>query len=194
MSNITVDHDGVVQPNEQQPAPSSVVGARADRDATTGRFLRGNTAALVSGQRSQQFWRAADGERRATRGALLRQCGFSTDVDAPPALVAVIDGAAQAVLIRDACFGRVLDAGGPFTTHDRRRDVLRVWQEAADRALRHLQVIGLEPRQRDISLDDYLVSLDAGAPQDAHDGPQAAQDGASGDAGAGAADRRAGGQ
>lgn len=137
--------------------PFGTLEPTSGRDRTTGRFLRGNTAALVTGERSRQFWQAAEGERHARRLALLRQRGFTSEQDAPAALVAVSDGAAQAILLRNMSFVRLLELGGPTTMRDRRRDVLKVWENAADRALRHLQAIGLERVAGDVpSLDAYL--------------------------------------
>ncbi len=150
------------------PDPFGALGPVSGRDRATGRFAPGNRAALVTGERSRQFWEAADAERRAKRAALLRQRGFASEADAPPALVAVADGCAQAVILRDATFNRVIELGGPTTTHDRRRDVLKVWENASDRALRHLQAVGLETQERDaMSIEQYIERVNASpTPQD----------------------------
>jgi hypothetical protein len=71
-----------------------------------------------------------------------------TEEDAPTALLEAADGAAQALLIRNSAFLRLVESGGPTTLHDRRRTALDVWERASDRALRHLQVIGFERAPR----------------------------------------------
>jgi hypothetical protein len=130
--------------------PSGVVGTATDRDRVTGRFLRGNLAAMITGERSRQFWQAAEASRREMRRAYLAQRGFAREQDAPATLVAAADGAAQAVLLRNGAFERVIEAGGPVTTNDRQRAVVKSWENASDRAFRHLQVIGLESRESDV--------------------------------------------
>lgn len=72
--------------------------ARGDRDAVTGRFTPGNRAALVVGEHSTSFWREHEQEYRERREAMLRDCGH-TEADAPRALLDVVDGAVQGVLI-----------------------------------------------------------------------------------------------
>jgi hypothetical protein len=163
------------------PEPMRAIGPGSDRDGTTGRFIRGNVAALVTGERSRQFWLAAERERRATRAALLRQRGYASAQDAPPALVAVADGAAQALLVRDGCFNRLVESGGPTTTKDRHRAVLRAWEAASDRALKHLQAIGLETRERDVldcSIQEWAEREEAR--EQAESGPSAGTVGAPG--------------
>jgi len=166
-------------------APTGETGLVAGRDRASGRFLRGNTASVVSGERSRQFWQAAHQERVAKRLALLRQRGFSSEGDAPPALAAVCDGAAQAILVRDGTFNRLIESGGPTTTNDRPRAVLRAWEAASDRALKHLQAIGLETRERD-ALDCTITEWAErqeqaeqarGQAQEAHPGPNDTPDG-----------------
>jgi hypothetical protein len=155
------------------PEPLGAPGPTSGRNPVDGRFLPGNTAALVTGERSRQFWQAAESARRATRTALLAARGF-TERDAPAALAAVADGAAQALLIRDATFSKLMEAGGPTTTHDRRRDVLKVWEAASDRALKHLMAIGLETMERDVL--DCSPAEWAARQEQASSTPEAAQD------------------
>jgi hypothetical protein len=49
----------------------------------------------------------------------------------------------------------LIDSGGPVTDAGRTRRVLAVWQGAADRALAHLRVLGLDRVERDVSLADW---------------------------------------
>ncbi len=130
--------------------PISTAGPESDRDPKTGRFARGNQLSVITGSRSRQFWIAAESQRREMRMALLRQRGYDREVDAPPALVAVADGCAQALLVRDGSFNRLIEQGGPTTLRGRHRAVLTTWQMASDRALKHLQAIGLQRVEHDV--------------------------------------------
>ena len=129
--------------------------ANADRCAR-GHALKANTLALTSGARSTQFWQAAEAERQRLRRELLANKGLR-ELDAPAALVAVADGAAQAVLLRDGAFQRLIDSGGPMTSADRARRVFAVWATCCERAQRALQAFGLERQARPApSLDDLI--------------------------------------
>ncbi|MCX6539599.1 MAG: hypothetical protein NT151_11810 [Acidobacteria bacterium] len=123
-------------------APLGTVGPDAGRSALNGQFLPGNTAAMVVGDRSAQFWRAQDATRREIVGAVIADSGHTPD-DAPRALQIAAEGIAQAALVRDAAFDRMVESGGPLTSKDRGRRSLTVWLAASDRLLRHLQVVGL---------------------------------------------------
>ena len=139
------------------PEPCGVAGPEADRDERTGRFVRGNRAALIVGGRSTAFWAAVAGEQDARRAAILRDKGY-TNGEAPEALRAVVDGAVQAVLLRDAAFTRVIEVGGPLSLRGRNRAVFRVWLEASDRAASHMKLLGLDRHERKAStLTDYLA-------------------------------------
>jgi hypothetical protein len=127
--------------------PLGATGPEAGRDGR-GRFITANTVALVTGERSRAFWMAAEGQRRETRQALLQQRGH-TEADAPPALVLLCDGAAQACLVRDGAFNRLVESGGPTTTRGRHRAIVKTWESASDRAMKHLQAIGLDAHESD---------------------------------------------
>ena len=72
--------------------------------------------------------------------------------------MAVCDGAAQAALVRDGLFNRLIESGGPTTTTSRPRRVFESWRDAAVLSLRHLQAIGLERVAAAVpSLDSYLA-------------------------------------
>src|SRR5690606_11100173 len=85
-------------------APFGPNGGEADR-GRDGRFAPGNRAALVAGQFSAAFWAAAEARRGELRAAMLRDRGHTED-DAPEALRAAVDGAVQALLVRDSAFLR----------------------------------------------------------------------------------------
>lgn len=135
--------------------PIGAVGLTTGRDAA-GRFAAGNSAALVTGASSPAFWANVDGARREIAAAVVSDAGFA-EIDAPRALQLAADGLAQAALMRDAAFARVVEAGGPMTTAGRTRRAFVVWQAATDRLERHLRLVGLRrvPRAAQ-SLDDLL--------------------------------------
>lgn len=123
--------------------------AREDRDPSTGRFRPGNRAALVVGQHSAAFWADVEAVQRARRRALLSDRGHTED-DAPQALLDAVDGVVQAVLLRDSAFLHLAASGGPATLRGRRRAAFNVWLAASDRALRYLQLVGLERKARHV--------------------------------------------
>ncbi|MEO7189494.1 MAG: hypothetical protein ABI051_00410 [Vicinamibacterales bacterium] len=122
--------------------PSGDVGPITDRDER-GRFERGNRAAQITGARSVQFWEAADSLRRDLAAGILHDRGYSFD-DAPVALRLTALGLAEAQIVRDSAFARMVELGGPLTGKDRERGAHRVWSQASDRVLRHTSAIGFE--------------------------------------------------
>jgi len=147
MAPLDDDADAPVQPD----APSGAAGTDTGRDPRTGQFMSGNRAAMIVGDRSVQFWQACEGTRRDIVTAVLQDSGH-TLADAPRALRLAAEGIAQAALVRDAAFDRMVETGGPLTSRDRGRRSLTVWLAASDRLLRHLQVIGLERQARRLDL------------------------------------------
>jgi hypothetical protein len=105
--------------------------------------------ALVTGEHSALFWVGAEAVRQELTCKLLRDRGVADDP--PTALLEAANGAAQALIIRDSAFRRLVESGGPTTLHDRRRTALDVWESASDRALKHLQVIGFDRQQKAIT-------------------------------------------
>src|SRR5262249_48311418 len=99
--------------------PFGDIGLALDRDPS-GRFVVGNRAALVVGQHWNQFWQAQDGARREIVAAIIADAGHTTE-DAPRALTLTAEGIAQASLLRDAAFLRVVESAGPLTSSGRTR-------------------------------------------------------------------------
>ena len=143
-----------------ETAPTS---ADAGRDPRTGKFARGNRAAVVTGSRSVQFWQAAEAALEEMTVAILadRGCAYA---DAPVALRLAARGAAQAVLIREAAFARMTESGGPLSGSDRERGAHKIWAAASDRVLRHTQAIGYERKTTELpTIASYLASKRDGA-------------------------------
>jgi len=146
-------------------SPSGDVGAQHGRDAR-GRFTFGNREALVVGDRSMQFWHEHDRALRELVAGVIANEGHTTE-DAPPALTVVADGLAQATLVRDAAFRRVVEAGGPLTTADRVRRAFAVWTAAADRVERYVRLLPSGVRRapkRVPTLREYLSARSVDAP------------------------------
>src|SRR5689334_23132240 len=105
--------------------PFGAVGPAADRDSS-GRFTPGNRAAMIVGCRSSAFWAAHEATRRDICRDVIADGGFAAD-DVPRALQLAADGIAQATLLRDAAFLRVVESGGPMTSAGRTRRAFTVW-------------------------------------------------------------------
>jgi hypothetical protein len=97
----------------------------------------------VVGERSASFWRAQDSARRGIVEDVIADKGHTLDT-VPRALRLAADGAAQAALLRDSAFLRVIEDGGPFTVGGRMRRAFGIWQIASDRLERYLRLIGLD--------------------------------------------------
>lgn len=132
---------GIEDASQPSLAPLGTVGHRADRDAA-GRFVAGNTSALCTGQHSQQFWHAHQDARRDIAAEVMADAGFGPS-DAPRALVVACDGLAQAVLVRDSAFQRLVESGGPTTANGKARRAYGIWLSASDRVEKHLRITGL---------------------------------------------------
>jgi hypothetical protein len=143
---------------ETPAAPSGHVGLSPDRDEQ-GRWRKGNRAAVVVGERSLAFWAAHDATRREIVQSVLTDAGHLKD--APRALQLAANGVAQAAILRDAAYDRMLRDGGPLSSAGRPRRAYQVWLTAIDRLEKHLRLVGLTRRVQDVgsmNLRDYLAT------------------------------------
>lgn len=135
--------------------PSLVDAELATRDKR-GRFGQGNVAALVAGEHCEAFWAAQEGARREIIDTVVRDAGHVPG-DAPEALRLAAESVAQATLLRDSAYRRLVESGGPMTANGRTRRAFTVWLAAIDRLERHLRLVGLERAgRRAPSIADYL--------------------------------------
>jgi hypothetical protein len=111
--------------------------------------IKSAKTALVVGQRSVAFWRTEAGARREIRRGVIQDSGH-TEEDAPTALAIAAEGVAQAALVRDAAYLRLVESGGPLTASGRARRAFSVWREAADRLERHLRLVGIQRQARQV--------------------------------------------
>lgn len=123
-----------------------------------GRFGKGNTAALITGSRSAAFWEAAEAERQRIRTDTLSAMNVPTSEATAPEL-AIADGLAQSVLVRDSAFLKLQGDGGPVTTKGRARKAVDVWQTASQSAMRHAQVARGMRRERTFHADTLDAHL-----------------------------------
>jgi hypothetical protein len=101
-----------------------------------------NRGALNVGQHSAQFWRDADDQRVQIVSDVLKSAGFADTTAAPITMRIAADALAQSMLIRDAAFARLSDAGGPLTSADRTRRAFNVWESASAAVERCLKLLG----------------------------------------------------
>jgi hypothetical protein len=147
----------VVESAQPSALPLGQVGADADagRDHR-GRFAHGNCAALVTGQHSAQFWQAVDTKRREIRDEVLKDAG-ETPTTAPRVLLALADGIAQCILVRDSAFDSMVALGGPLTVEGRARRASKVWQTTHDAVASDARILGLKRVPKSVDdLHEYL--------------------------------------
>ena len=131
--------------------------------------MRGNRAALVVGASSAAFWAGlADAQRDIVR-AVIADAGHAA-ADAPRALRLAADGIAQAALLRDAAFQRVVESGGPMTSSGRTRRAFIVWQVADKAVERGLRLVGLRRVPRAVGRFEDEVERLVTAQEDAGSG------------------------
>ncbi len=161
---------------EAASVPSGAVGAvlcrcgAGQHPIDTGRCRNGHTwrgsaLALVTGARSAQFWQQAVGARHELAAAIIADAG-QVEVSAPRALQLAADSIAQAALLQTSAFERLVESGGPFTSSGRTRRAFSVWLSATDRLERHLKLVGLERRAKNLPGPlDYVNQGTAGEQQ-----------------------------
>lgn len=127
------------------------------RRCARGHVSRGNTAALVNGAKSLAYWQGVAEHRLALVGSFVSDAGYTTET-APAALLAVADGLAQALLIRDGAFARLVEEGGAITSTGKARRTLSVWSAAHSAAERHARTLGLTRIPRPTSPEANLAA------------------------------------
>jgi hypothetical protein len=122
------------------------LGGRPERDATTGRFLRGNVGALSTGARSAAFWREVNEAKAVIMARVLANLGGADEAGEIKA--GVIEQYAEAKLLRRSLFLDITAAGGTATQKNRARRLLAPYGQAFDRELKAAQVLGLARQPR----------------------------------------------
>ena len=116
------------------------------------------------GAHSAAFWLEHDAARREVAAAIIADAGHTLE-DAPRALAIAAETIAQAVLIRDSAYLRLVEAGGPLAASGRVRRAFIAWCSAADRLERHLRLVGLRRVPRPVpSLAEALAMAEAEEP------------------------------
>jgi len=98
--------------------------------------------ALLVGPNSRVFWQAQASVRDEIEQSLIRDAGHTRD-DAPEALRLAVSSIAQAAVIQQSAFARLIESGGPLTNRGRQRRAFNVWVAASDRLDRGLRLVGL---------------------------------------------------
>ena len=128
-----------------------------DDRCAAGHVLKGNGLAMVVSHRSAIFWCEHEQIRRELSEAVIRDSGHDPE-DAPRALELAADGIAQAALVRDSAYQRMVEAGGPLTSAGRTRRAFNVWCAALDRTERHLRLLGLKREPKAVpSLEEVMA-------------------------------------
>jgi hypothetical protein len=130
------------------------LATRPERDAS-GKFVPGNLAAARTLERAETFWEAVE-PAKVEMVERIRQ-DLALDGAAAATLESVVDGFAEASLLRRSLFVRLAQAGGAVTARGRTRAAFGAYLAALDRERRLALDLGLERRGRDAeSLVEYL--------------------------------------
>ena len=116
--------------------------------------------ALLCGEHAApSFWSVEAEARRGIVEDVVRDAGFTAE-DAPRALELAAEALAQAVLLKNAAYARVVESGGPLTSAQRPRRAYAVWLAATARVTDYVRLIGLRrvPRPAQ-TLQEYVASL-----------------------------------
>ncbi len=161
----------VANPEQTQVGLSSAIGSckcgAAQNPDRPDRCLKGHTwkgyagPAVVTASRSIVFWEQQAAYRQQVADDVIADAGIRPGDPVPRALALAADGIAQASIIRDSAFARMVEEAGPLTLHGRQRRAFLVWTAATDRVEKYLRLVGLSRRSKDIggmSLDAYLLA------------------------------------
>ena len=156
--------DGAAAGARHQAWCTAPIPPGASRCPRCGVWQMANRGALVAGQHSAQFWREADETRRAIVESVITSAGHTTE-NAPRTLTIAAEALAQATLLRDAAFARIVEAGGPLTSADRARRAFNVWESASAAVERYLRLFGRAKvnTERVPTLDEWLAEGDDSA-------------------------------
>jgi hypothetical protein len=124
----------------------SVLARSLQRDQK-GRFVHG---AVKTGEHSERLWSELAPVKAEIVAAVRRQLAADAE-DAPPTLLAIIDGFAEAHLLRKSTFMQLAQRGGPVTNKGKVRGLLQAWGAFFDREMRAAEKLGLERRSRNVN-------------------------------------------
>jgi hypothetical protein len=134
--------------------------ARHDQRDARGRFTLDNTGHMKGLDHSEQLREALEPLKRDLVQRVRLQLGADVD-DAPETLLGMIDGYAEARLLRSSAFVRLAQLGGFVTSKGKARALLTTWGSAFDREMRAAERLGLVRRaRRTQSPREWLESLE----------------------------------
>jgi hypothetical protein len=134
---------------DQVKAAVDSVAAKPTRDPKTGQFVVGGVgghAKTLAG--SALLLEQLGPVKREIVARVVTDRGL--DADAPETLAGVIDGYAEARLLRQAMWVRLIESGGPVTGKGKKRALFDAYCSALDRETKLAQVIGLDRRARPV--------------------------------------------
>lgn len=133
------------------------VERREDREPETGRFVAGNTAAGTTLRRSEALWSALAEAKGDLLGRLRSDLALAGDAAAT--MDAVLDGFAEASLLRRSLFIRLSELGGPITSKGKTRALVATYFSALDRETKLATTLGLRRVPKPVqSLDEFLAA------------------------------------
>ena len=118
---------------------------RPQRDAESGKFVKGNVVGGKTLARSLHFWKSVEEAKRELVQRLEVDLG-AADGAGPETLLGLIDAYAEARLFRHAMFRRLVELGGPITTKGKARVLYSSYLQALDRETRLALALGLDRR------------------------------------------------
>jgi hypothetical protein len=123
-----------------------------------GRFVAGKAK---TGEYADGFWRELEPVKAGIVSRVRRQLAVDDD-DGRETLINLIDGYAEAHLLRKSTFMQLARRGGPVTNKGKVRGLLQAWGTFFDREMRAAERLGLERRSKAISKSPraWLESLD----------------------------------
>ena len=136
------------------------LGKKPGHDPETGQFIRANTEARTTLQRSEQFWSAVGQAKQELLEQVRRDAGLNGD--AAETLRGLQEAYCEARLFRQAMFVRLVELGGPITTKGKARALFTAYLAALDREAKLAQTLGLERRARKVpTLEEWARDLEA---------------------------------
>jgi hypothetical protein len=125
------------------------LSSRPTRDPVSGKFIAGHHAAGNGTLQGSQAWLSAI---EPLKDEIVEQlvADFGMDGNTAFTMSGLMDGFAEAHLLRKAMFIRMSELGGPITGKGKMRALYRAYLAALDREIKLAQLLGLERRPRQL--------------------------------------------
>jgi hypothetical protein len=117
--------------------------------------VKANIEAGTTLARSETFWSEVAAAKRELADRVLTDLGADNGA-AAETLAGVVDGYAEARILRHAMFLRLVELGGPVTNKGKARALFSSYLQALDRETRLAQTLGLKRKAKAITLADAI--------------------------------------